>query len=186
MGFVSLEFAVEIGVSLWSAVGEKQWAHVCVMPWLGASCTFFSFSCLALCRKHLALTLAGKRAIQANCVQQFHKWKIDRSELFNFGYFFSCDNILERKWNLKIFSLKLQTSKAWMLKADSEAVKANGLSYFVTLAIEESVSLGFINNSFAAYCTSDASAVALAWSFLWNHIPGYFVVFLFFLISFSN
>lgn len=53
-----------------------------------------------------------------------------------------------------------------MPKANSEAVKANGLSYFVTLAIEESVSLGFINNSFAAYCTSDASAVALALSLL--------------------
>lgn len=141
------------------------------MPWLGASCIFFSFSCLAHCRKCLALMLAGKRAFQANCVQRFHKWEIDRSELFNFGYFFSCDSILKIKWNLNIFCLKLQTSKVWMLKANSEAVKANGLSYFVTLAIEESVSLGFINNSSAAYCTSDASAAAPAWSFLWNDIP---------------
>lgn len=65
VGFASLEFAVEIRVSLWSAVGERQQAHVCVMPSLGAGCISFSFPCLAVCRKRLVLTLAGKGAFRA-------------------------------------------------------------------------------------------------------------------------
>lgn len=32
VGFASLELAVEIRVSLWSAVGERQQAHVCIVP----------------------------------------------------------------------------------------------------------------------------------------------------------
>lgn len=57
---------------------------------------------------------------------------------------------MKSKKKKKSFPLKLQASKVSVPKADSEAVKAKGLSYFVTLAVKESVSLGFINNSFAA------------------------------------
>lgn len=130
VGFAALGLAVEIRVSLCCAGGEST-EHTplsCLEQGLFALCSAF----LAL-QFTESLMVAGKCAFPANYVQQFHRWRLDRCELFNFGYFFSCDNILERKWNLKILSFQLQTSKVWMLKADSEAVKANSSSYLILL-----------------------------------------------------
>lgn len=72
----------------------------------------------------------------------------------------------------------MESKNIWFSTPDIKSLNAEGrqrscqskqlilsyliLSYFVTLAIEESVSLGFINNSFAAFCTSHARAAAFA------------------------
>lgn len=127
VGFAALEFAVEIR---WCAGGEGT-EHTPLTPSLKTVCTWFSFSCPAVPRK--ASRWQVNVLFQLIMLSSFHRWRMDRCELFNFGYFFSCDNILERKWNLKILGFQLQTSKVWMLKADSEAVKANGSSYLILL-----------------------------------------------------
>lgn len=108
----------------------RHWAHTSD-TFIRDCCTLFSFSCPAVPRK--ASRWQVNVLFQLIMLSSFHRWRMDRCELFNFGYFFSCDNILERKWNLKILGFQLQTSKVWMLKADSEAVKANGSSYLILL-----------------------------------------------------